>query len=559
MVTNKHFWICVIVSVLTFNMLSGVRNWEWAKRAGGIEVDYASAIATDSDNNAYITGYFSGTTIIGNTTLASNTGVTSYVAKMDAAGNWLWAIKNIGTIQSNCQAYDIEVDASGNVIICGYFSGFISIGNMELTSTSDSEYDIFVAKIDPNGNCLWAKHAGGNGNDYCTSLAVDGQGDVYVIGCYDENALFGAIHIQNTEYPYFFTLSTFVAKLSVAGDWLWVKAINDTEHTLGMAIAVGSDQSVYITGDCVSFLPIIPRTLGDDMRSAFIAKLDSEGNWLWAKLSGGLNKACGYAIAPDNQGNVYVSGDFTKSASFGDNSLISNGKADIFVSKLTTGGEWLWARQTGSTGWDRSYYLAVDDSANAYISGYYEIAEPDIPDSLRLRDAFVSKISPEGNWLWAESVGSTSENYCYGIAMDSANSIYMAGDFLSNADFGSLSLTSNGSSDIYVAKLSESSSIEDDTSPQLPVFALAQNYPNPFNPSTTISFSIAKAEKVSLDIYNIKGQHVNCLVDGDMAQGAYSIVWNGKDKSNNSVASGVYLYRLNTVSNSQTKKMIMLK
>jgi hypothetical protein len=92
-----------------------------------------------------------------------------------------------------------------------------------------------------------------------------------------------------------------------------------------------------------------------------------------------------------------------------------------------------------------------------------------------------------------------------------------------------------------------------------PVFALKQNYPNPFNPSTTISYWLPETARVSLDIYNLKGQLVKTLIDSEMEAGPHSVVWNGKDGNNQAVASGVYFYRLSSPNNTQTKRMLLMK
>ena len=90
-------------------------------------------------------------------------------------------------------------------------------------------------------------------------------------------------------------------------------------------------------------------------------------------------------------------------------------------------------------------------------------------------------------------------------------------------------------------------------------FALKQNYPNPFNPSTTIQYSLPEATKMRLDIYNIKGQLIKTLVNGEMPAGMHSVVWNGRDMNNRAVASGVYFYRISSPQNTQTKRMLLMK
>lgn len=89
--------------------------------------------------------------------------------------------------------------------------------------------------------------------------------------------------------------------------------------------------------------------------------------------------------------------------------------------------------------------------------------------------------------------------------------------------------------------------------------ALAGNYPNPFNPETTIAFSLEKAGSVKLEVYNIRGQRVKTLANGNMDKGKHNIVWNGRDSNGNQVSSGLYLYRLTTEKKEFNSKMILLK
>lgn len=88
---------------------------------------------------------------------------------------------------------------------------------------------------------------------------------------------------------------------------------------------------------------------------------------------------------------------------------------------------------------------------------------------------------------------------------------------------------------------------------------LTQNYPNPFNPSTKIRFELPKREKVELNIYNMLGQHVATLVNGVKDAGYYEVTWDGKNKAGVSVATGIYLYRIQAKSKSFTKRMVKIK
>jgi flagellar hook assembly protein FlgD len=90
-------------------------------------------------------------------------------------------------------------------------------------------------------------------------------------------------------------------------------------------------------------------------------------------------------------------------------------------------------------------------------------------------------------------------------------------------------------------------------------FSLGQNYPNPFNPSTTIEYSLAQEDNVSLEVFNILGQHIVTLVDDILPAGEYQAIWNGVDKNGIPVSSGIYLYRIRAGMYIENKKMILMK
>ena len=114
---------------------------------------------------------------------------------------------------------------------------------------------------------------------------------------------------------------------------------------------------------------------------------------------------------------------------------------------------------------------------------------------------------------------------------------------------------------LYAQRLSNPTVANDDPNLPSPMgFRLMQNHPNPFNPSTSISFEITDPSKnYSLDIYNIKGQLVKNLHQGKLASGRHTLIWNGEDSRGNSVASGVYFYRLDNGDKLQSRKMLLMK
>lgn len=101
--------------------------------------------------------------------------------------------------------------------------------------------------------------------------------------------------------------------------------------------------------------------------------------------------------------------------------------------------------------------------------------------------------------------------------------------------------------------------VKDNVATVRPLSMLGQNYPNPFNPTTNIKFNIPSASNVNLSVYNVKGQLVKTLVAGSLTAGEHTVTWNGVDNNNNSVASGVYFYRLEANGQSEMRKMLLMK
>ncbi|MCB5245750.1 MAG: SBBP repeat-containing protein, partial [Candidatus Cloacimonetes bacterium] len=179
--------------------------------------------------------------------------------------------------------------------------------------------------------------------------------------------------------------------------------------------------------------------------------------WQWVEQAGGIGNDYGRSITIDSSGNSYITGYFYGTASFGSTTLTTTGSGavDIFVAKLDSSGNWLWAKQAGGNNWDVGFGIATDSSGNSYVTGFF--AESASFGSTTLtssggEDIFVAKLDSSGNWLWAKQAGGTGLDIGYGIATDSSGNSYVTGFFAESASFGSTTLTSSGGEDIFVAK-----------------------------------------------------------------------------------------------------------
>jgi len=469
-------------------------NWIWAKQASGNNPNKGRSIITDNEGNSYVTGSFNahdGTVSFGTYTLAGFGNYDIFVAKLDPNGNWLWVTEAGST--SGDFGHGITLDDNGNSYVTGNFVGTATFGSTTLTSNGNS--DIFVAKLDSDGNWQWAVQGGGIYRERGYSITTDNLGNCYIGGYFEEATSFGSTTLTGYEY-----YDIFVAKLDADANWQWALQAGGNSFDYVKGISIDVERNIYLTGQFADTATFGSHTLTTSSiyTDIYVAKIDENGNWLWAEQAGGIYSDAGDGIISDNNGNSYITGNFADTAIFGSYSLTSNADIDIYVAKIDSGGNWMWAVQ------------ALDDNL---VTGH-------------------------------------------SITIDDAGKSYVTGRFIGTATFGSTTLTSSGISDIFVAKLGANTSIYDET---IQITSRLSNYPNPFNPTTTIAYSLPNDGMIELNVYNIKGQLVKTLVKEEKLAGSYEIVWNGKDNNEKSVSSGIYFYKFSTKDDTIMKKMLLLK
>ena len=342
--------------------LDTIGNWLWARGAGGSSVDIGSGVSVDANGNSYSTGRFKGTAPFGADTLISSGNYDAYIAKIDADGNWQWAIQAGGSNYDSGSS--IRVDANGNSYVTGAFKETATFGADTLTSSGG--YDVYVAKIDTDGNWQWAKQAGGIGDDSGYDIIADAN-DLYVTGYFSETATFGADLLIS-----YGDKDIFAAKIDTDGNWQWVKQAGGSGEDRGYDI-IADANDLYVTGifkAIATFGTDILISSGD--KDVFVAKLDTDGNnWQWAKRFGGTGTDEGHGISVDANGNSYVTGYFKGTATFGADSIASYGNLDIFVAKLDTDGNWQWVKHAGGTAMDFGSGITTDANGNLYVTGYF--------------------------------------------------------------------------------------------------------------------------------------------------------------------------------------------
>ncbi len=453
--TGEAMKAVIFFLILTAVCLSAQENlWDWAVSGGDYHHDKGTAIAADDSGNSYITGNFLYTADFGSAALSSLGGNDIYVAKLDADGNWLWAVQAGGQYIGDF-GYGIAADESGNCYVTGCFENSADFGQFSLTSNGGR--DVFLGKLDGNGNWLWVKKAGGIGSDAGYDVTLDEAGNCYVTGTFENTASFGSFDLNSSGAS-----DIFAAKLDVNGNWLWATSAGSNSYDNSRSIAVDAQNNSYICGQFVFTAYFGAYSIicaGGFQEDIFAAKLDADGNWLWASSAGGLYANSAYGIAADADGNSYVTGKFCSTADFGSISLTaagsSNFASDVFAAKLDNAGNWVWAAGAGGTDNDLGYSIDVDSEGSSYLTGSFRADAyfgADTLSSAGYDDIFVAKLDEQGNWLQADRAGGDSSDEGAAISLDNSGNANLAGSFKNTAFFDDTVLVSASGYDVFVAR-----------------------------------------------------------------------------------------------------------
>jgi len=495
--------LCLVI--LFFNLSSFTAQsqaWVWARSAGGTSYDLANDIYTDANGNSYITGWYQNTVNFGPDTLTSVGGYDFYLAKYDAAGTCLWA-QGTGSAMNDI-GYGVVADALGNIYVTGTYWNTVVFGSTALTASGGS--DIFVAKYNSSGVCQWAATGGAPVfNEQGQAIALDASGDVIINGYFMGTATFGT-----TTFASYGSSDVFTAKINSSGAWQWAVQGGSPNGDNGYGVSCDANNNIYITGYFRSTATFGSQTITTSgMEDIYIVKYNSAGVCQWAQKAGGVDDDHGNGIVSDAGGNVYLTGWFTSGTmSFGTiNITAANSNEEAFVAKYNTSGVPQWAVDVGSAGYEIGTGICLDISGNPVISGTYSATFTIGTTTLNANaggDFFVARFSnANGNNMWALNAAGPDNDVAYKVSSDGLGNIYCAGGFYTTCFFGTISITSLGIADIFLAKID----------PTLTgIFAEENNsevilFPNPvLNQLSVISYQLSEIREI--EFYNVPGEKV---------------------------------------------------
>ncbi len=408
-------------------------NYNWTQTIGGTRKEESNSITVDSHNNIYITGKFQG--VIDFNFTDDNNPYTDFdfdeyysggqnknalfITKLNNNGSYGWTRVIKGG--DSLEGISVKTDSNDDVVITGVYSGIVDFNFGESVDLHTSEIspvfqtytnDIFTTKISKNGEYLWTNTVGGNHTEEAKGIFIDENDDIYIVGSF--------------------------------------QTINTGEEETKIDFDPGDSTDEYASGHA---------------SSGFISKYNGNGEYLWTRVIKGTSSNKVNSITGRN-GSIFITGSYKGTVNFNFNNATdqrtSNGKEDIFITKLNSEGEYFWTKTFGGTDSDSGNAIFTDDDGYVYIAGsFIYTVDFDFTDGVNektsiKRDAFITKIYENGEYKWTKTINASSDVDINSLVAGDFN-IYVTGYFIESLNYSPM-ISSNGEQDIFIAKINKDSS-----------------------------------------------------------------------------------------------------
>ncbi len=542
----------------------------WSTFLGGAGAEYASDLALVGGTMPIVVGQtrspgFPVTTGAYDVTYAA--GYDIFVALFDPFARRLTWCTFVGG-GGDDYVYAVGLDAAGRPVLAGHTeSADFPTTSGAFDRTLGGGGDGCLLKLDADGGSLvWSTLLGGGGDDVIADFEFAADGRLVVVG------QTGSGDFPTTVGAFDRTFGggnhdAFVAALGADGRALaWSTLVGGLYNDFGEALAVKPDGTLLIAGNTGS--PDFPTTAGAFDRiangsdDAFVARMAADGTaLLWSTLLGGSGFDQCSAFSVDVGGNALLAGttysaDFPTTARALDRTF--NGRNDVFVARVAaSGSSLLMSTYLGGSGGETAFGLAADPLSAAIVAG--QTASTDFPVTAGAfdasygggaGDAFVARITPAGDVLsWSTFLGGSGEDGGHIVSLAPNGDVVVAGT-TGSADFPTTTLaldrSPNGLMEAYVSRFAQPRPV--DVAPGAPATSapaqLLPAGPSPGGGVVPVRYRLAADADVRLALHDLRGRRVRVLARGTRPAGEHVAVWDGRDDGGRTVASGLYLCRL---------------
>jgi hypothetical protein len=523
---NKLPILLLVFGLLCCLQLNAQSN-SWLLNFGSVAKDQVTAITEDHSGDIITAGVIKDTVTFtwgGNSYVLLPWRGDCFITKQSASGQLIW-LRHIGG-NGSIHVRDIATDAQDNFYITGSFLDTADFdatsNNVDLISTN-AQGDIFVAKYDNWGNFIWAKGIGGSGIDYASSIVVDQDSNVFVAGSFEGVVDFDP-GITTHQISGSLVQDAFILKLDHAGNFKTVYSCGDIGVDFCTDLKIDNQGNLLVSGSFELQVDFNSTNSNDTLSSsgssdAFILKVDSNLSVIWVKKVGGTMSDEILALEIDDAGNIYLAGAFEGSCDFNPGTGISQLVADSmdgFILKLSLLGNYMWVNKIGGSGDDRVLDIAIDHQYKVYVTGNFRDTvdfDPDTSSTLNLvaqgnYDHYVYQLDTLGSLFWVQQFTGNMISTANRIYVDQQDNVYTVGSFEGAVDFDPSLVANNrlaiGQSDAFIQKHAPS--------PVVAILELSEEmernvtvYPNPINDWLRIDFG-REYKFIEMKIYDTQGR-----------------------------------------------------
>jgi hypothetical protein len=277
------------------------------------------------------------------------------------------------------------------------FTNKATFGTVELETRGVN--DVVLVKLTKAGAFEWATRIGGEGNDQIRRMAVDGNGNIFVLGTFQDSLDLGGGKLTSAGVN-----DLFLARFDASGRHVWSKRIGNAFNEVAGGIAVDRAGNLIVTGSYDKDLDFLGTPLlAAGESDVFVARLTADGAPVWVKSFGGAREDIGYGVAVDDAGNAVVTGWFESTLDFGGGQFANKGQKDGFVVKLSPEGKHVWSDRFGDWDHDSGNAVAVTPDGAVWLTGIFRY-KLDLTNSgptavqkdgakLALPDGFVARLA----------------------------------------------------------------------------------------------------------------------------------------------------------------------
>ena len=350
----------------------------------------------------------------------------------------------------------LEVAPDGSVFLAGTFQNNLVADSQVLQSRGES--DIFLFKTNAQGKVLWAKRAGSSLADEVTAMTLDKNDHLICAGSFRLEADFDNLILNATQNP----KAIFVVKYNSSGQLIWGKSLNGDGLKDADAIACDQEGNIFLAGHFQDSLTVMDTTLYASGRTDFfLAKLSPNGNLIWALRQGQSGDTRATALGLTSGGDPIVAGYFNDTTRIADTVLIANtDDRDMFLTRVSKNGQPLWARKAGGV-FDKDVTgLVLDNADHIFITGYL-VGVMRFSETLVIQsstgnpDFFLLKYKPDGTPLTARALGGTMTQQTTSLILQNGNLI-LTGFYSGNMSFDGFSFSAGAALNSFIAAFDSS-------------------------------------------------------------------------------------------------------